>query len=103
MTKNNSKKINQLTSYQEGSIVSKEIVSESGGSITLFAFDKGQKLSEHKAPYEALVVVTDGVAEITVSGVKQKVEAEEMLLIPANAPHAITASSRFKMMLVMIK
>lgn len=98
-----SQNINQIINYQEGSVVSKEIVNKTTGTITLFAFDKGQGLSEHTAPYDALVVITDGVAEITVSGVKHKVETGEMLLMPAKSPHSLKAIQPFKMMLTMIK
>lgn len=92
-----------MVAYQEGSVVSKEIVNKPTGTVTLFAFDKGQGLSEHAAPYDALVVITEGAAEITVSGIKHKVTAGEMLLMPANAPHALHAIEQFKMMLTMIK
>jgi len=97
------KNINQSIQYQEESIVSKEIVSKPTGTITLFAFDKGQGLSEHKSPYDAMVMVTDGVAEITVSGKINIVEAGEYLIMPANAPHALKAKERFKTILTMIK
>ncbi len=95
--------VNQMVAYQEGSVVSKEIVNKSTGTVTLFAFDKGQGLSEHTAPYDALVVITEGVAEITVSGEKHTVRAGDMLLMPAGAPHALKAIEPFKMMLTMIK
>lgn len=71
--------------------------------MTLFAFDKDQGLSEHTAPYDALVIVTEGSAQITVSGEKHEVKAEEMILMPANAPHALHAVESFKMLLVMMK
>ena len=80
------KKINQTVEFQAGSVVSKEIVNKPAGSITFFAFDKEQGLSEHTAPYDALVIVTEGTAEITVSGEKNEVSAGEMLLMPAGAP-----------------
>lgn len=95
--------INQTIQFQEGSVVSKEIVNKSTGTITLFAFDKGQGLSEHTAPYDALVIIAEGVAEITVSGVKHKVKTGEMLLMPAHAPHELMAIKPFKMILIMIK
>jgi len=95
--------INQLISFQDGSVVSKEIVNKPTGTITLFAFDKGQGLSEHTAPYDALVVITEGTAEIIVSGVKHNVKSGEMLLMPANSTHALSAIEPFKMMLIMIK
>lgn len=98
-----SQNINQIINYQEGSVVSKEIVNKPTGTITLFAFDKGQGLSEHTAPYDALIIITDGIAEITVSGVKHKVETGEMLLMPAKSPHSLKAIQPFKMTLTMIK
>lgn len=95
--------INQEIQYQNGSVVSKEIINKPTGTITLFAFDKGQGLSEHTASYDALVIITEGVAEITVSGVKHEVKSSEMILMPAHAPHALKAIEPFKMMLTMIK
>ncbi len=95
--------INQSIQYQEGSVVSKEIVSKSTGTVTLFAFDKGQGLSEHRAPYDALVMVTDGTAEITVSGKTNIVKTGEYLIMPANSPHALQAIEQFKMILTMIR
>lgn len=95
--------INQTIQFQEGSIVSKEIVNKPAGTITLFAFDKGQGLSEHTAPYDALVIITEGAAEITVSGVKHKVNTGEIILIPATKPHVLKAIEQFKMILIMIK
>ena len=89
--------------YQSGSIVSKEIIRNSKGTVTLFAFDKGQGLSEHTAPFDALVHVMDGTADMTIAGKKFKVSAGQMILMPANKPHSLKASKRFKMMLVMIK
>ncbi len=89
--------------YQEGSVVSKELVSKPTGTITLFAFDQGQGLSEHRAPYDALVFVLDGQAEIRVDQKPYNVNKGEMILMPANHPHAVKALSKFKMMLTMIK
>lgn len=100
---NTSLNINQQINFQDGSIVSKEIIKKDTGTVTLFAFDKGQGLSEHTAPYDALVVVTEGEAEIIVSGIKHQVKAGEMLLMPANETHALKATESFKMMLTMIK
>ena|SRR3989338_6069376 len=99
----NSKNINQTINYQEGSVVSKEIIKKPTGTVTLFAFDKGQGLSEHTTPFDALVLITDGIAEITVSGVKNEIKAGEVLLMPANSPHALKAIQPFKMILTMIK
>jgi quercetin dioxygenase-like cupin family protein len=100
---NNPQNTNQSIQYQEGSVVSKEIIKKSTGTVTLFAFDKGQGLSEHKTPFDALVLVTDGTAEITIAGVVNIVKAGEHLIMPANEPHALKATEQFKMILVMIK
>ena len=89
--------------YQQGSVVSKEIISKKAGTVTLFSFDKGQGLSEHTAPFDALVYVFDGTVEITISGKPLTLKAGEMVIMPANAPHALKALEKFKMMLVMIK
>jgi len=94
---------NQLINYQEGSVVSKEIISKPSGTITLFAFDKGQGLSEHVTPYDALVLVVDGTAEINISGKVNQVKSGQVILMPANNPHAVKAIERFKMLLTMIK
>lgn len=99
----NPKNINQTINFQEGSVVSKEIVNKSTGTVTLFAFDKDQGLSEHTAPYEALVMITEGTAEVHVSNIKYDVTAGEMLLIPASEPHSLKAVQPFKMILTMIK
>lgn len=91
-----------LVAYQDGAVVSREIVSQKTGTVTLFAFDEGQGLSEHTAPFDALVLVLDGEAEITIAGTPFRVRAGEMILMPAHKPHALKAVRRFKMMLVMI-
>lgn len=96
-------KMESKIAYQEGSVVSKELVSKPTGTITLFAFDQGQGLSEHRAPYDALVFVLDGQAEIRVDQKPYNVNKGEMILMPANHPHAVKALSKFKMMLTMIK
>ncbi|HBW56722.1 MAG TPA: cupin domain-containing protein [Oscillatoriales bacterium UBA8482] len=98
-----SQDIVQAIQYQNGSVVSKEIVSKPMGTVTLFAFDKGQGLSEHSAPYKAFATVMEGRAEIMVSGVKYEVKTGEMLPMPAGEPHALKAIEPFKMMLTMIK
>jgi len=90
-------------SYQEGSIVSRTLIDKTTGTLTLFAFDKGQGLSEHKAPFDAMVYIIDGEAEITISGKSQIVRQGEVIIMPANEPHALRGTQRFKMMLVMIK
>jgi quercetin dioxygenase-like cupin family protein len=92
-----------LVDYQTGSIVSREIVSQKTGTVTIFAFDEGQGLSEHTAPFDALVYVIDGEAEITISGRSHRLAGGQMIIMPANEPHALKAVKRFKMMLVMIR
>ena len=92
-----------MVDYQTGSVVSRTIIDKPAGTLTLFAFDQGQGLSEHKAPFDAFVLVLDGEAEATISGKPQQVKKGEMVIMPANAPHALRALYRFKMMLVMIK
>lgn len=92
-----------LIEYQEQSVVSRTLIGRPTGTVTLFAFDAGQGLSEHSAPYDALVQVLDGAADITVSGVMHKVTAGELIVMPANQPHALHAAERFKMMLTMIR
>ena len=101
-----SKKITKLTAlvgYQDGAVVSREIMSQKAGTVTLFAFDEGQGLSEHTAPFDAMVYVLDGEAEITISGNRLHLKQGEMVIMPANQPHALKAIKRFKMMLSMIK
>ena len=92
-----------LVAYQEASVVSKTLIERETGTVTLFAFDKGQGLSEHTAPFDAMVCVLDGVAEIAISGNPVVVKSGEMLIMPANEPHALKAVERFKMMLTMIR
>jgi len=89
--------------YQKDSIVSGEVIKKKTGTVTLFAFDQGQGLSEHTTPFDALVCVLDGEAEITISGKPYRLTAGEMIIMPANEPHAVSALKRFKMLLVMIK
>lgn len=93
----------ELVAYQEGSVVSRTIINKDAGTVTLFAFDAGEGLSEHKAPYDALVYILDGEAEIRISGVSHHLKQGEMIIMPAHAPHALKAVKQFKMMLVMIK
>ena len=92
-----------LVNYQAGSIVSREIVKRPTGRVSVFAFDAGEGLSEHTAPFDALVHVLEGEAEITISGQPHPVGAGEVILMPANQPHALKALQRFKMMLIMIR
>ena len=92
-----------LIGYQSGSVVSRAIIDKKEGTVTLFAFDEGQGLSEHTAPFDALVYVLDGSVEVTISGQAHAVNEGEMLIMPANQPHALKAMKKFKMLLVMIK
>ncbi len=95
--------LNGLLDYQEGSVVSKEIIGKDKGTVTLFAFDKGQGLSEHAAPFDALVYIFDGKAQINISGNAHSLKTGETIIMPANKPHSLKAVDRFKMLLVMIK
>ncbi len=92
-----------LVDYQEDSIVSRTIIDKKAGTITLFAFAEGQGLSEHIAPFDALVYILDGEADIIISGKPIRLAAGEMTIMPANEPHALTAIKNFKMLLVMIR
>ena len=95
--------LKSLISYAEGSIVSKIIHKNKGGNTTLFAFDKGQNLSEHTAPFDAVVVIIDGKCKITIDGRDHYLGEGEMIIMPANIPHALEASTAFKMLLIMMK
>ncbi len=95
--------ISALLDYQVDAVVSREIIKKDTGTVTLFAFDKGQGLSEHAAPFDALVYIVDGAAEIIISGKSNRVKTGEMIIMPANRPHALKAIKKFKMLLVMIK
>ncbi len=92
-----------LIGYQEGSVVSRTIIDKDAGTVTLFAFDEGQGLSEHTAPYDAMVYVLDGIAEVIITGKPIMLRPGEMTIMPASQPHALTAKTRFKMLLVMVK
>jgi quercetin dioxygenase-like cupin family protein len=92
-----------LVEYQAGSIVSREIVSQKTGTVTVFAFDEGQGLSEHTAPFDALVYIIDGEAEVTISGRRHRLVRGQMIIMPAHEPHALKALNKFKMMLIMIR
>jgi quercetin dioxygenase-like cupin family protein len=92
-----------LVDYQKGAVVSKTLIAKKTGTVTLFAFDAGQGLSEHSAPFDATVCVLDGEAEMTVSGKPFRVRAGEIAILPANDPHAVRAIARFKMLLIMIR
>ena len=97
------KQLAELLQYQDGSIVSRVLLKNKGGTVTLFAFDVGEGLSEHTAPFDALVVVTDGEAEVQIAGESFRVRQGETIILPANRPHALKAISRFKMLLIMIR
>jgi quercetin dioxygenase-like cupin family protein len=96
-------KLNDLVEYQEGTIVSRTIINKDNGSVTIFAFDKDQALSEHVAPFEALLQVLDGEVEVKISGKKHHLKTGELIIMPANEPHAVKAINQFKMLLYMIK
>ena len=96
-------KPSELVAYQDGSIVSKVLLKQKGGNVTLFAFDAGQELSEHTAPFDAMASILDGEAEITIAGHPTIVVAGETIIMPADIPHALKAHTRFKMMLTMIR
>ena len=89
--------------YAGGSVVSKTILDKKTGTLTLFAFDKGQGLSEHTSPYDATVQVVEGTAELTVGGVQHPVKAGQLFIMPATVPHSLKAVERFKMLLIMIR
>lgn len=95
--------LKSLIDYQDGSVVSREIIGKSTGTVTLFAFDQGQGLSEHTAPFDALVIILDGQAEITISGQAFNLKVGQMIILPVNEVHALKAISKFKMLLVMIR
>ena len=92
-----------LIEYQDGSIVSRTIIDKVTGTVTLFAFDEEQGLSEHTAPFDAMVYTLDGAVEVILSGKKFPLKKGEMIIMPANEPHALKATKRFKMLLTMIK
>jgi quercetin dioxygenase-like cupin family protein len=93
----------QLIDYADGSVVSKTIIDKPVGTLTLFAFDEGQGLSEHTSPYDAVVQVLDGRAVLTIGGKQIAVSAGELIIMPANIPHAVAAEKKFKMLLIMIR
>jgi len=92
-----------LVSYQDGAVVSRQIVKAEAGNITLFAFDAGQELSEHTAPFDALVHLLDGAAEVSISGAPFSLGEGDAIILPAGQPHALKATERFKMLLTMIR
>ena len=93
----------ELVNYQDGAVVSREIIKKPSGSVTIFAFDEGQGLSEHTAPFDALAQVVEGEAEIVISALPHLLQGGEMILMPAGQPHALKALKRFKMILTMIR
>jgi quercetin dioxygenase-like cupin family protein len=95
--------LTSLIAYQDGAVVSRTIIDKTAGTVTLFAFDQNQGLSEHTAPYDALVQILEGEAEITISGKPIQLKQGEATIMPANKPHALTAKTKFKMLLTMIK
>jgi quercetin dioxygenase-like cupin family protein len=95
--------LTDLISYQEGSVVSRTIIDKKAGTVTLFAFDEGEGLSEHTAPYDALVYLLDGEANVVIAGKPIRLKKGEMTIMPANEPHALKAVTRFKMLLVMVR
>ena len=96
-------RLGELVNYQDGAVVSRTLVKRATGTITAFAFDAGQGLSEHTAAFDALVQIMEGEAEITISGRAFQLRSGEAILLPANQPHAVTAATRFKMLLTMIR
>jgi quercetin dioxygenase-like cupin family protein len=92
-----------LVNYQENSIVSRTIIDKETGTVTLFAFDEGQAMSEHTAPYDALVYIINGEGDIIISGKELRLQEGEMTIIPAKKPHAVKAAKRFKMLLIMVR
>ncbi len=97
------KNLLDLLQYQDSSVVSRVLLKNKGGTVTLFAFDAGEGLSEHTAPFDALVVVTDGDAEVEIAGESFRVRQGETITLPANRPHAVKATTKFKMLLIMIR
>lgn len=95
--------LNEMASYQDGAVVSRQITKAEAGNVTLFAFDQDQGLSEHTAPFDALVYVLEGEAEATISGQSFILSAGDAIIMPANEPHALKAQQRFKMLLTMIR
>ena len=92
-----------LLQYQDGAIVSRVLLKNKGGTVTMFAFEAGEGLSEHTAPFDALVVVIDGEADVEIAGESVRVRQGEMIILPANRPHAVRAATKFKMLLIMIR
>jgi quercetin dioxygenase-like cupin family protein len=96
-------KVEDLIEYQDGAVVSREIIRKETGTVTIFAFDTGEGLSEHTAPFDAMVQIIDGKAEISISSKKNILDKGDMIIMPANEPHALYAVERYKMVLTMIR
>ena len=94
---------NKVIDYADGGVISKELIHSNAGSVTLFSFDAGQGLSEHSAPFDALIQVIEGKMELTVEGTKHIISAGESFIIPSNAHHSVNAAERFKMIITMIR
>lgn len=95
--------LEQLIAYSDDAVVSKTLLDKPAGTLTLFAFDAGQRLSEHTAPYDATIQVVDGTARVTIDGADHTVNSGQLIIMPANIPHAVTADQKFKMLLIMIR
>ncbi|HGE70886.1 TPA: cupin domain-containing protein [Candidatus Poribacteria bacterium] len=95
--------LGDLVDYQDGSVVSRMVIKKDTGNVTLFSFDQGQGLSEHTAPFDAMVYILDGEAEVVISGKPNHLKAGEMIIMPADEPHSLKATKRFKMLLIMIR
>ena len=96
-------RIIDLVDYQEGAVVSRTLIDKKTGTVTLFAFSEGQGLSEHTAPFDALVLILEGEADITIAGKTLRLQTSDITIMPADKPHALKAVKRYKMMLVMIR
>ena len=96
-------KLDEMINHQDGSVVSREILKLPAGTLTIFAFDVGQGLSEHTAPFDATVYILDGEAEVKIAGQNQTVKKGELIIMPAGQPHSLKANKKFKMLLIMIK
>jgi len=103
MQKGEKFKLTELNKFQGNSIVSSKILENSAGGVTIFSFDKGQRLSEHSAPFDAIVQIISGKGEISIAGKPHQLSSGEAIIMPANVPHAVRANEQFQMMLIMIK
>ncbi len=95
--------LGDLVTYQDGAVVSRTLIDKPTGTVTMFSFDAGQGLSEHTAPFDAMVTIVDGEAEVSIGGEPHVVKHGEMIIMPANVPHALRAHQRFKMLLVLVR